>query len=617
MSPSEQHDTPEEARRDERQGFLDLGLPGAPTVPVAKKAATAAGSGTGKKAAASHAAPAEVDPVPSLLPLQSADVAPSPATAAPAETSTPAASLGIMQAEATVDIAAAEPVVDVEPVVAVEPIVATASPVASATAMPVAAPATVIEANPAMSDIHDTRDNSDVADLPAVPRSERRVALPPDQPLPAPHKWPARVRSAQPVRNTLHDAPQPSASRAPLPAPGMTEPSLPATLRADAQTHADAVIPSFLKPGDKPDSEPAIEPAMKPSIPSDVASDVASNIAPASAAPMAALESTGKKARKPAETASQAYPAEALAADATPPAGTGVPASARHTRRRSRGGAGALDTPMHAALAPATPATATPASATLDLVPAPEAGAPASEASLSHESALPAAMPIEPEIAAGPAQTARFYGIDGFAAGVERKPKMPVLSRASQVLKAAAVLQALATVRRRMMFRAGSGSAAPLPAASSASSAGLDGTHLGDAAATVEDPTPFVAVLPARDATPVAMDNRTVKFAAWMLGLTAGFGCVTMVCAIWGLSLLLHGTASSAPAASPASPAPAAAAAILASPAPMASEPMTASASAGPETASAAAAPAAEHHHHHKPKPKPKAKAKTKTKLAA
>lgn len=610
MSPSEQHDTPEEARRDERQGFLDLGLPGAPAAPVAKKAATVAGSGAGKKAAASHAAPAAADPVPSLLPLQSADIAPPPATAAPAEASAPAANVGITQAEATVDIAAVELAVAAQPVVAAEPIVAAESPVASASAIPAAASATVIEANPAMPDIrdiHDTRDMSDVADLPAVPRSERRVALPPDQPLPAPHKWPARVRPAQPVRNTLHDAPQPSASRAPLPAPGMTEPSLPATLRADVQTHADAAMPSFLKLGDQPDIEPTIELTMKPSIPSDIAS----NIDSASAAPIAAPELTGKKARKPAEAASQANPAEAPAAEVTPAAGTGVPAAARHTRRRSRGGAGVLDTPMHAELAPATPANAT-----LDLVPALEvpvlevaAAAPAFEASLPHESALPAAMPAEPEIAASPAPTPRVYGIDRFAAEVERKPRIPILSRASQLLKVATVLHALATVRRRMIFRVGGGTAAPLP---SASSAGLDGTHLGDAAATVQDPTPFVAAVPARDATPVAMDSRTVKFAAWMLGLTAGFGCVTMVCAIWGLSLLLHGTASSAPAASPASPAPAAAAAILVPPAPMASEPAAASASASTQTASATAAPAAEHHHHHKIKPKPKAKAKTK-----
>ncbi len=122
-----------------------------------------------------------------------------------------------------------------------------------------------------------------------------------------------------------------------------------------------------------------------------------------------------------------------------------------------------------------------------------------------------------------------------------------------------------------------------------------------------------VAALPSPDASTITVDRRTVKFAAWMLGLTAGFGCVTMVCAIWGLVVLLH---PPVPPASSASAVPTARTGLV-PPAPAASAPLAAAAPAKTETASAAAAPPLVHHYHHKikpkPRPKPKPKARTTT----
>lgn len=93
----------------------------------------------------------------------------------------------------------------------------------------------------------------------------------------------------------------------------------------------------------------------------------------------------------------------------------------------------------------------------------------------------------------------------------------------------------------------------------------------------------------------IAMEHRTVKTAAWMLGLTAGFGFVTMVCAIWGLYLVLHPPLAAPPAILPA----AADAPLDTASAPTPAPAATASAPA----AMPSSAPAAvRHHHRHKVK---------------
>ena len=109
------------------------------------------------------------------------------------------------------------------------------------------------------------------------------------------------------------------------------------------------------------------------------------------------------------------------------------------------------------------------------------------------------------------------------------------------------------------------------------------------------------AVLPsfAKTSMPIAVQHRTVKLAAGLLTLTAVFGFVTMVCAIWALYILTHPPLEVPPVG--ASPVAASAAAdqalasSVAALAPAASIPVAAAASAS--------APAVvRHHHRHKAK---------------
>jgi hypothetical protein len=111
------------------------------------------------------------------------------------------------------------------------------------------------------------------------------------------------------------------------------------------------------------------------------------------------------------------------------------------------------------------------------------------------------------------------------------------------------------------------------------------------------------AVLPsfAKTSMPIAVQHRTVKLAAGLLTLTAVFGFVTMVCAIWALYILTHPPLEVPPVG--ASPVAASAAAdqalasSVAALAPAASIPVAAAASA-----SASAPAVVRHHHRHKAK---------------
>jgi len=97
---------------------------------------------------------------------------------------------------------------------------------------------------------------------------------------------------------------------------------------------------------------------------------------------------------------------------------------------------------------------------------------------------------------------------------------------------------------------------------------------------------------------PIALEDRTVKLAVWLLALTAGFGFITMVCMLWSLYILTHPPLE-VPASSPVAAATTSGDQALAS----AVAALTPAASVPAATAATASAPAAvHHHHHHKPK---------------
>lgn len=88
---------------------------------------------------------------------------------------------------------------------------------------------------------------------------------------------------------------------------------------------------------------------------------------------------------------------------------------------------------------------------------------------------------------------------------------------------------------------------------------------------------------------PVTLEHRTMKRVTCLLALSAGFGFVTMVCAIWGLCVLTHRPLDIAAANPLATAAIAAPASAVSAPAPAASAPAAATSSA----------PTVVHHHYH------------------
>jgi len=103
---------------------------------------------------------------------------------------------------------------------------------------------------------------------------------------------------------------------------------------------------------------------------------------------------------------------------------------------------------------------------------------------------------------------------------------------------------------------------------------------------------------------PIALEDRTVKLAVWLLALTAGFGFITMVCMIWSLYILTHPpleVPAANPLASVTTSSDQALASAVAALTPAASSP-AASASPAATTATASAPAAVHRHHHHKPK---------------
>jgi hypothetical protein len=108
----------------------------------------------------------------------------------------------------------------------------------------------------------------------------------------------------------------------------------------------------------------------------------------------------------------------------------------------------------------------------------------------------------------------------------------------------------------------------------------------------------------AESAMPITLQHRTVKLAAGLFAATAGFGFITMVCAIWALYILTHPPLE-VPAASPVvagTAADQALASSVAALAPSASIPGAATPAVAAASAPAPTSAALHHHHRHKAK---------------